>query len=165
MPVPPQQLPAPSDDKRWRLVDAAMRRYNYRANALIETLHIIQETFGYLDKPGLEYVSRSLRVPYSRAYGVATFYNHFTMKPPGEHTCIVCLGTACYIKGAGDLMMELERTLGVKAGETTPDGKVSLLAVRCIGSCGLAPAGVVDGQVMPKATSAQMLHQLKEGKL
>lgn len=153
----------PSDDKRWRIVDATMRRYNYRANALIETLHTIQESFGYLDKPGLQYVARSLRVPYSRAYGVATFYNHFSMKPPGEHTCLVCLGTACYIKGAGDLMAEMEHTLGVKAGETTLDGKVSLLAVRCIGSCGLAPAGVVDGQVMPKTTAPQLIQRLKEG--
>lgn len=158
------QKPAPpSEDKRWRLVDATMRRYNYHANGLIETLHTMQETFGYLDKPGLQYVARSLRVPYSRTLGVATFYNYFTLKPPGAHTCVVCLGTACYIKGSGDLMAELERELGVQAGETTPDGKVSLLAVRCIGSCGLAPAGVVDGQVLPKVTAGQMLTRLKEG--
>ncbi len=157
------QKPAPpSEDKRWRLVDATMRRYNYHANGLIETLHPMQETFGYLDKPGLQYVARALRVPYSRTLGVATFYNYFTMKPPGAHTCVVCLGTACYIKGSGDLMAELERELGVKSGETTPDGKVSLLAVRCIGSCGLAPAGVVDGQVIPKVTAAQMLTRLKD---
>lgn len=158
-----KQLTPPSQDKRWRLVDATMRRYNYRPNALIETLHTIQETFGYLDKPGLQYVARALRVPYSRAFGVATFYNYFTMKPPGAHTCVVCLGTACYIKGSGELMAELERALGVRAGETTADGKVSLLAVRCIGSCGLAPAGVVDGQVLPKVTATQMLQRLKEG--
>jgi bidirectional [NiFe] hydrogenase diaphorase subunit len=94
--------------------------------------------------------------------GVATFYNYFTMKPPGAHTCVVCLGTACYIKGSGELMAQLEQTLGVNAGETTPDGKVSLLAVRCIGSCGLAPAGVVDGQVIPKVTASQMLTRLKD---
>ncbi len=157
------QKPAPpSDDKRWRLVDATMRRYNYRAHGLIETLHTMQETFGYLDRPGLQFVARALRVPYSRAFGVATFYNYFTMKPPGAHTCVVCLGTACYIKGSGELMAELEQTLGIKTGETTPDGRVSLLAVRCIGSCGLAPAGVVDGQVLPKVTAAQMLSRLKD---
>ena len=154
---------APSEDKRWRLVEATMRRYNYKPNGLIETLHTTQESFGYLDKPGLQYVARALRVPYSRTLGVATFYNYFTMKPPGAHTCVVCLGTACYIKGSGQLMAELEQELGVKAGETTLDGKVSLLAVRCIGSCGLAPAGVVDGQVIPKVTASQMLTRLKEG--
>jgi bidirectional [NiFe] hydrogenase diaphorase subunit len=157
------QKPAPpTDDKRWKMVDATMRRYNYRANGLIETLHTMQDTFGYLDKPGLQYVARSLRVPLSRTLGVATFYNYFTLKPPGAHTCVVCLGTACYIKGSDALMGELQRELDIQAGETTPDGHVSLLAVRCIGSCGLAPAGMVDGQVLPRATAGEMLKRIKE---
>lgn len=160
MPVKPSPIAAPTDDKRWRLVEATMRRHNYRPNCLIEALHTVQESFGYLDKPALSYVARSLHVPFSRAYGVATFYNYFSLKPPGEHTCVVCLGTACYIKGSGELMSALEQSLGIKAGETTPDGQVSLLAVRCIGSCGLAPAGVVDGQVLPKVTAEQMLNRI-----
>src|ERR1700690_2917394 len=90
----------PSADNRWKLVDAAMRRLGYEPHALIETLHAVQESFGYLDDVSLKYVALSLHVPFSRVYGVATFYHLFTMRPPGKHTCVVCLGTACYIRGA-----------------------------------------------------------------
>ena len=90
----------PNQDKRWKLVDATMRRQGQQARGLIETLHTVQEAFGYLDVPALRYVAMSLRVPLSRAYGVATFYHFFTLKPAGEHTCVICMGTACYIKGA-----------------------------------------------------------------
>src|SRR5262245_14475929 len=91
----------PSDDRRWRVVDATMRRHGYAPSALIEALHAIQQSFGYLDDPSLAYVARSLRVPPSKVYGVATFYHFFSLKPQGEHTCVVCTGTACYIKGSG----------------------------------------------------------------
>jgi bidirectional [NiFe] hydrogenase diaphorase subunit len=80
-------------------------------------------------------------------YGVATFYNFFSLKPAGEHTCVVCLGTACYVKGAGAILQALESRYAIKAGETTPDGKLSLVTARCLGACGLAPAVVFDGQV------------------
>ena len=89
----------------------------------------------------------SLRVPLSRAFGVATFYHFFTLKPAGEHTCVVCMGTACYIKGAPQLLDAVQRDLGIDPGETTADGKVSLLTARCLGSCGLAPAVVYDHEV------------------
>ena len=142
----------PSNDTRWKLVDAAMRRHGYHSHALIETLHTVQESFGYLDKVALRFVADSLTVPLSRAFGVATFYHYFTMKPPGEHTCVVCMGTACYIKGAQKLIDHAEELLKVSAGETTPDHKVSFLTARCLGSCGLAPAAVFDGDVKGKMT-------------
>ena len=116
---------APSDDKRWRQVDVRMRRLGYRPDGLIEVLHTTQEVFGYLDDDALAYVGESLGVPPSKVYGVATFYSHFTLKPQGEHTCVVCTGTACYINGASGLLDEIGRTLGIEAGGTTPDGKVS----------------------------------------
>ena len=94
----------PSDDKRWRLVNATMRRLGYSPSALIESLHAVQRSFGFLDEAALKYVAQSLRVPLSKVYGVATFYNHFRLKPEGLHTCVVCLGTACYIKGAAKLL-------------------------------------------------------------
>ena len=94
----------PNQDKRWKLVDATMRRQGQQARGLIETLHTVQEAFGYLDAQALRYVAMSLRVPLSRAYGVATFYHFFTLKPAGEHTCVICMGTACYIKGAPQLL-------------------------------------------------------------
>ena len=145
-PVPPSQ------DKRWRLVDTTMRKLGNQSRGLIEALHTVQETFGYLDEAALRYVAISLRVPLSRAYGVATFYQFFTLKPVGEHTCVVCTGTACYIKGAGQLLTSMEKELGIRPGQTTPDGKVSLVTARCLGSCGLAPAVVYDHEVAGKVS-------------
>src|SRR5260370_35267470 len=91
---------APSDDRRWKLVDATMRKHGNEPSALIESLHTVQESFGYLDDVALRYVAQSLRVPHSKVYGVSTFYHFFTLKPQGEHTCSVCTGTACFIKRA-----------------------------------------------------------------
>jgi bidirectional [NiFe] hydrogenase diaphorase subunit len=137
-----------------------MRRHGFGTDALIETLHSVQEAFGYIDDDALRFVARGLRVPPSRVYGVATFYNYFTLKPQGEHNCVVCLGTACYIKGAANILHALEDRLGVKAGETTPDKKVSLLTARCLGACGLAPVVVNDGevaaQISPEASVAKV---------
>jgi len=155
-PVPPNQ------DKRWKLVDATMRRQGQHARGLIETLHTVQEAFGYLDEQALRYVAMSLRVPLSRAFGVATFYHFFTLKPAGEHTCVICTGTACYIKGAPHLIDAVEHDLGVAPGETTSDRKVSLLTARCLGSCGLAPAVVYDQEVAGKVTPAAMRDRLKQ---
>ncbi len=152
----------PNEDKRWRLVDATMRRQGQQSRGLIEALHTVQEAFGYLDEQALRYVATSLRVPLSRAYGVATFYHFFTLKPAGEHTCVICMGTACYIKGAPQLLEAVEHDLEVFPGETTTDGKVSLLTARCLGSCGLAPAVVYDqevaGKVTPQALREHLAH-------
>ena len=152
----------PSLDKRWRLVDATMRRLGNQSRGLIETLHTVQETFGYLDEEALRYVAVSLRVPLSRAYGVATFYHFFTLKPAGEHTCVICMGTACYIKGAPQLLSAVQRDLDIKPGETTPDGKVSLLTARCLGSCGLAPAVVYDHEVAGKVSTSDLRDRVKK---
>ena len=143
-------VPFPSNDKRWKLVEATMRRHGHNASGLIETLHTVQQSFGYLDEVSLRFVAASLRLPKSKVYGVATFYDFFRLKPPGEHTCVVCMGTGCYVKGAGNLMKAVEDIAHIKAGETTPDGKVSVVAARCIGACGLAPAVVLDGEVVGK---------------
>lgn len=146
MPISSKKPSLPSNDKRWRIVTGTMRRHGFAREALIETLHTVQQYFGYLDKPSLRFVAESLRVPLSRAYGVATFYHFFTLKPPGNHTCLVCLGTACYIKGAGQLLAAAEASLNVKVGDTTLDGNVSLVSARCIGSCSQAPAFTFDGE-------------------
>jgi bidirectional [NiFe] hydrogenase diaphorase subunit len=152
----------PSADNRWKLVDATMRRHGYKSYALIESLHTVQECFGFLDKESLQFVAASLHVPFSRAFGVATFYHFFTMKPPGDHTCVICLGTACYIRGATQMVEALEKQFGIKTGQTTADRKVSLLSARCLGSCGLAPAAVFDGVVAGKLTPAVALDKMKE---
>jgi bidirectional [NiFe] hydrogenase diaphorase subunit len=157
----PGRASSPSEDKRWKLVAATMRRHGYQRHALIETLHTVQESFGFLDDPSLRFVARSLRLPLSQAYGVATFYHFFSLKPPGEHRCAVCLGTACYIKGAPQLVAAVERKTGVKSGETTKDGKVSVLTVRCVGSCSLAPVAVFDGEVAARVSVTQIENRLK----
>ena len=153
---------APSADKRWKLVDATMRRTGQQSRGLIETLHTVQEAFGYLDEQALRYVAKSLRVPLSRAYGVATFYHFFTLKPAGEHTCVICMGTACYIKGAPQLLDATEHDLGIVPGETSADGAVSLLTARCLGSCGLAPAVVYDQEVAGKVTAEAIRTRLRQ---
>jgi bidirectional [NiFe] hydrogenase diaphorase subunit len=162
MPVSLVKPTAPSADKRWKIVDATMRRVGQHSRGLIETLHTVQEAFGYLDETALRYVAQSLRVPLSRAYGVATFYHFFTLKPAGEHTCVICLGTACYIKGAPQLVDTVRRELGIAPGETTADGKVSVLSARCLGSCGLAPAVVYDSEVAGKVSPLQLKEQLSK---
>ncbi|GIK28302.1 MAG: bidirectional hydrogenase complex protein HoxE [Chloroflexi bacterium] len=152
----------PSDDKRWRIVQATMRRHGFAPDALIEALHSAQEAFGYLDDDALRYVGKSLRLPLSRVYGVATFYNLFTLKPQGEHTCVVCMGTACYIKGGPDVLKAIEDAAGVRKGETTPDKKVSLLVARCLGACALAPAVVFDGEMDGQLAPGQAASRIKE---
>jgi bidirectional [NiFe] hydrogenase diaphorase subunit len=142
----------PSDDRRWKVVDATMRKHGNEPSALIESLHTVQESFGYLDENALRYVALSLRVPFSKVYGVSTFYHFFTLKPQGEHTCVICTGTACYIKGARHLLDKVAEVAGIAPGETTPNNKLSLLTARCVGSCGLAPAVVFDGNVVGKQT-------------
>jgi bidirectional [NiFe] hydrogenase diaphorase subunit len=157
----PPQLP--SDDKRWKIVDATARRHGREPNALIETLHTVQESFGFIDEPALRFVASTLRVPLSRVYGAATFYHFFTLKPKGRHTCVVCTGTACYIKGAPALLSAIEKTHGIKPGETTPDGELSLVTARCLGSCGLAPAAVVDSAVLGRTAPGAMLDRIEKG--
>jgi bidirectional [NiFe] hydrogenase diaphorase subunit len=143
-------------------VDATIRRHGRAGHSLIECLHTMQECFGYLDEQGLKYVATALRLPLSKVYGVATFYNLFTLKPQGEHTCVVCMGTACYIKGAQQILTALEQKYGVKPGETTTDGRLSVLTARCLGSCGLAPAVVFDGDVAGKIGGSDVLKRVEK---
>jgi bidirectional [NiFe] hydrogenase diaphorase subunit len=157
----PQALTHPSGDKRFKLLDVAMKRHQSRPDALIEVLHAAQELFGFLDDDVLIYVGRSLGVPLSRVYGVATFYNFFSLKPQGEHTCVICLGTACYVKGAGALLGAVQSAAGLRASETTSDGRLSLVTARCIGACGLAPAVVLDGEIAGKVTADDLLARLE----
>lgn len=143
----------PTADKRVKILEGTMKRHQHRPDSLLEVLHSAQELFGFLENDLLRTVARALRVPPSRVYGVATFYNFFSLKPRGAHTCVVCMGTACYVKGAASLLASIETTRGIKAGQTTADGTLSLLTARCLGACGLAPAVVFDdaieGQVTP----------------
>jgi bidirectional [NiFe] hydrogenase diaphorase subunit len=149
---PPRQSKHPSGDRRFDMLDASMKKQKYAPDALIEILHTAQELFGRLAPDILHYVARALKLPPSRVYGVATFYHLFSFTPPGRHTCVVCTGTACYVKGADAMLARLEQALGVPAGRTSDDGEVSVSTARCLGACGLAPIVVYDGEVAAHQT-------------
>jgi bidirectional [NiFe] hydrogenase diaphorase subunit len=162
MALQPARPAMPSEDKRWKLVNGAMRRNGYASHALIETLHTVQSAFGYLDEPSLRFVAASLDLPLSKVYGVATFYHLFMLKPKGRHACVVCAGTACYIKGAAGLVKAVEQRFGVAPGATTTDDRLSMLTARCVGACGLAPAVVLDGNVLGKQNADELLARIEE---
>lgn len=150
----------PVKDNREKLLERAMSRHQYSGDALIEVLHTAQELFGFLSPPLLKTIAHKLRLPPSRVLGVASFYHFFSLKPKGEHTFVVCLGTACYVAGALGLVEKLERRCA-KPGHTTPDGKVSVETARCIGSCGLAPAVIVDGAVLARLSPEKLDQELE----
>jgi bidirectional [NiFe] hydrogenase diaphorase subunit len=143
----------PSGDERFKSVDLAMKRFRYEKDSLLEVLNTAQETFGYLSEDLLIYISSHLNVPLSQIYGVATFYHLFSFEPLGEHNCVVCTGTACHVKGSGDIVENLASVFNIEPGGTTADGFFSLTTARCLGSCGLAPVIVLDGAVGGKQTA------------
>ena len=151
----------PGSDKRWKLVNATMRRNGYAGHALIEALHSVQDAFGFLDETAMTFVAESLDLPLSKVYGVATFYHLFMLEPKGRHACVVCTGTACYIKGAGVLVDRIAERFDVRPGGTTEDGALSVLSARCVGACGLAPAVVVDGEMLGKQSADALLAKLE----
>jgi len=144
----PVVLSHPSGDKRLKMLDATMKRHQYQQDALIEILHKAQELYGYLENDLLLYIAHKLKLPPSRVYGVATFYHLFSLAPQGVHSCVVCTGTACYVKGSQAILANVEKAAHIHAGETTVNGQLSLLTARCLGACGIAPAVVFDGTVL-----------------
>ena len=160
-PRPQRAADHPSGDNRFKLLEATMKRHQYQPDALIEVLHKAQELFGFLSEDLLLMIAHKLKLPPSRVYGVATFYHFFSLAPQGEHTCVVCMGTACFVKGAATLLAALEHEAGVKAGETTADHRLSLLTARCLGACGIAPAVVFDGAVAGHQGAEQALERVK----
>ena len=154
--------PHPSGDNRFLVIDRHLKKVRFAQDQLIETLHIAQDVFGYLDEGVLTYVSRALRLPPSRVFGVATFYELFTFEPPGDHTCTVCTGTACFVKGADAIVDAVSDAYRVASGATTDDGCVTLKTARCLGSCGLAPIVLLDGEVIGKEDPDSVLAKLGE---
>jgi bidirectional [NiFe] hydrogenase diaphorase subunit len=150
---------AATDSQRWRSVEIRMRQLGHRPEGLIEVLHTVQETFGHLPVEALARVAASLRVPLSTVYGVATFYAHFTLRPPGRHVCEVCTGTACHINGGAAVLAAVQDHLGTTVGATTPDG-VTVITVRCPGLCNLAPVMVLDGVAAGRVTGEDAVARL-----
>lgn len=148
-------------DKRLKVLDVTIKRNQSRQDALIEVLHKAQSSFGYLEEDVLKYIAQKLKLPLSQVFGVATFYHLFSLKPSGSHNCVVCLGTACYVKGSSALLDKLAEEIHLHPGETSADGKISLMTARCIGACGLAPAAVFDGKVCGKQTAETMMKEIQ----
>jgi NADH-quinone oxidoreductase subunit E/NADP-reducing hydrogenase subunit HndA len=130
-----------------RKVDELIAQYKGQPSALIQVLHQCQLMFGYLPRDIQIRVAKGLNVPLAEVHGVATFYAFFSLQPKGKYTVSVCKGTACYVRGSAKVLERLEKELGVKAGETTPDGNFSIHVVRCLGACGLGPVMTVNEQV------------------
>lgn len=124
-----------------------VHRWGTKPENIIEMMHDIQNEFNYLPREVLFEVSRQAKVPLSKIYNIATFYNAFSLKPKGKHRICVCLGTPCHALGAPRVIEAIEREIGVKCGETTPDMKFSLEISGCVGTCGLAPVVIVGEEL------------------
>ena len=135
-------------DELKRFIDALPTKQG----ELIRVLHRAQGIFGYLPREVQVFVAKELGVPVSKVYGVVSFYSYFTMKPKGKYEISVCMGTACYVRGAENVVEELRKKLSIEPGETTPDGKFSLRSLRCVGACGLAPVMLVGDKVYGRVT-------------
>ncbi|MBN2739089.1 MAG: NAD(P)H-dependent oxidoreductase subunit E [Spirochaetales bacterium] len=126
---------------------------NFNKGFLIQTLHKAQEIYGFLPESVQLFVADQLKLHVSAVYGVISFYSYFTDKPTGKYKINICTGTACFVRGAGRLVEEFERYLGIKEGETTEDKKFSLGGLRCVGACSLAPVVMVNDKVYGKVTT------------
>ena len=150
-----------SGEERFASLEETMKRHQFRHDALIEVLHRAQQLFGFLEPDLLYFIAQRLKLPPSRVYGVATFYHLFTLTPHGRHKCIVCTGTACYVRGADALLAAASEEAQVVAGETTRYGEVSLLTARCLGACGNAPVVVMDGAVLGQQQPDDLQRQIR----
>jgi bidirectional [NiFe] hydrogenase diaphorase subunit len=147
-------------DPRVKLIAAKMKKENYKPDALIEILHTAQNSYGHLPMNVLKYISKELHLPPSRVFSTVSFYHFFSLKSKGEHTCLVCTGTACYVKGAQAILNELERTFNLKPGQVSADNKLGIQVARCIGACGLAPAVIINDEVQAKANATDVVAKL-----
>ena len=129
---------------------------------LINVLHQAQGIFGYLPSEVQEVIARELKMPVATVYGVVSFYSFFTMIPKGKHPISVCMGTACYVRGAEKVLDEFRKELNIKVGETTPDGKFSISCLRCVGACGLAPVVTIGEKVYGRLAPDAVREILKE---
>lgn len=136
--------------------------FNNDSQELINVLHKCQEHFGYLPAEVQEVVSEWLDVPIAKIYGVVTFYSFFTMTPKGKHPVSICMGTACYVRGAEKVLEEFKKELGIQVGQTTKDGKFSLSSLRCVGACGLAPVVLIGEKTYGRVAPDDVKNILRE---
>lgn len=134
----------------FRELETFINSLDTKKGSLISVLHKAQGIFGYLPREVQEFVADKLNESLANVYGVVSFYSYFTMVPKGEHAVAVCMGTACYVRGADKVLNEFQKQLGIKSGETSVDGKFSIDALRCVGACGIAPVVLVGEKVYKK---------------
>lgn len=139
-------------DERMEKLDQIIEKHANEKGALIPVLHEAQELFGYLPIEVQKRIAEGLNVPLAEVYGVVTFYTQFSIQPKGKFKIQVCLGTACYVKGSGQILDKIKEKLGIDIGEVTEDGKFSLEACRCVGACGLAPVVMINDDVYGRLT-------------
>jgi len=154
------------DNAEYRELKGFIEESRATPGPLIQVLHRAQKIFGYLPEEVQHFVARELGLPHAEVYGVVTFYNFFRMEPIGQHIVNICLGTACHVKGASEILKALEKELGIRMGGTTKDRFFTLSTARCFGACGLAPVMMVDdevhGRLNPQKT-IQILRDLRNG--
>lgn len=151
-------------ESKIKLIKDVCKKFNNEAGEVINVLHKVQGELGYLPAEVQELVAAELKMPVAKVYGIVSFYSFFTMIPKGEHPISVCLGTACYVRGAEKVIDELKRQLKINVGEVTPDGKFSITCLRCVGACGLAPVVMVGDKVYGRVTSDMVKDILAEYK-
>lgn len=147
-----------SDDR----LEGIIEGHKARKSSLITVLHDVQREFGYFSEDTAERISKELKIPLNSVYSVITFYDRFSLTPKGRNTVMVCEGTACHIRGGKKVLDEVEKTLGIKAGETTEDREFSLERVACLGCCALAPTMVINDKTHGKLTPKKAQEVLKE---
>lgn len=140
------------DPKLFEALEQVIARYKDQKGPLMPVMQAAQNLFGYLPIEVQDYIARGLDVPLVKVYGVATFYSQFKLEPNGENTVSVCLGTACYVRGAQKVLDRLKEELGIEEGKTTPDGLFTLSGTRCLGCCGLAPVIMINDDVYGRLT-------------
>ncbi len=150
-------------DVREKIVEIC-KNFNNNPIELINVLHKTQDFLGYLPREAQEVVAEQLNIPVSKVFGVVSFYAFFTMRPKGKYPISVCLGTACYVRGAEKILDAFKQELGLEVGETTADGLFSLDCLRCVGACGLAPVAMVGDKVYGRLTPADVKDIVKEYK-
>jgi NADH-quinone oxidoreductase subunit E len=136
------------------------KRWKNRRGSLIMALHALQDRHGYVPRDAAMSLGQEMNVPLARIYEVLTFYNYFRLESPGKHVVSVCMGTACYLKGAPQLLERASEELGIQPGQTTPDGEYHLQVVRCVGCCGLAPVATVNAKLLAKVDGDTLAAQL-----
>ncbi len=129
----------------------------YFESNLIAVLHKAQSLFGYLPREAMDTISEAMNIPTAHIWGVATFYHYFNLKPIGKHVVSICLGTACYVKGANDILDTLKKELGIQVGQTTPDMLFTLQEARCLGACGIAPVIMINDKIYGELTPKKVV--------